>query len=151
MEFLETVRCLIQLEGSILLLQKSSDSKFPLGFELPGGKSDIAGQMTESEMIELIIKEVKEETGIDLISQNIKKSDFVHHYNFEINGQSRSRKVYYFYAQIQQDPEINLNNLEDEDHHESYLWIEKSNLTNFLNENKVSPNSLEFLKLFSSY
>lgn len=145
MEYIETVRCAIEFEGKILLLKKSRESRFPEGYELPGGKSDIIDEMTELQKLELVKKEIKEETNLNL-EMEIQPIHINYQYSFNADNYKIKRKVFYFVTKIDKTPEVKLNNIPNEDHHESFLWIEKTQLGNFITGNKISPNSIELLK-----
>lgn len=149
MDFVETVRCAIELDGKILLLKKSKDSKFPSGYELPGGKSEQVNKLSYEESWELIKKEVKEETDIDITPDISSLEPFEFMYAFNINGEEYKRKVKCYYARLLKPQEVKLNNIPGEDHHESFIWVSIKGISEFVKNNKISPNSLEFLKFIS--
>lgn len=151
---IETVRCIIERDGSILLLQKSPTSKAPLLYEFPGGKIDtIASAVsTLEEQAYAVIQEVNQETGLNIAPYSPKKED-VFTYEFEHEGISYKRKVHLFHVTLPAEEQTVVINAalnaqgKLEDKHEQFVWVTKSELKRLKNKGKLSGNSQQFEKV----
>lgn len=136
----ETVRCAIIHKDKCLLLIKDKGSKNPNGLEFPGGKIDGKKKSISSlfEQKKTTIKEVKEETGINIedlklyklktftISFIVKKGN---------HKETYKRKVHFFIVVLRSTIKYSVlvGKTKDkkggsEDKHSGYIWIKLSEL-----------------------
>ncbi len=145
----ETVRVALYHKGEFLLLQKTANSKNPGALEFPGGKVEpIKGdKSTEEEQIDAAMKEVEEETGLDI--QNLKKEkikkdkdkDFVVYFQVPDKDNPKiinkyKRIVYLFLVRLPDNTNrdlITVNRTKNEqggseDNHEKAVWVNADTL-----------------------
>jgi 8-oxo-dGTP pyrophosphatase MutT (NUDIX family) len=146
----ETVRCEIRdAVGRILLLEKHSASKNPGMFEFPGGKIDAArgGRSTAAEQRATIIREVQEETGLEISDVPVEKVESFS-YNFEAGGVSYVRDVHLFRAQVPAgDRPVEINRTttadgESEDKHAGFRWVTREEFSGLRRDGKIAANSI---------
>ncbi|OGH04036.1 MAG: hypothetical protein A2W22_00215 [Candidatus Levybacteria bacterium RBG_16_35_11] len=149
---IETVRCIIEdSQGKILLLQKAKDSKAKGLFEFPGGKIDsIAGDSsTYAEQLKAVVKEIEEETGIDISRCSPQKSDEFT-YQFTAGNHLHERMVHLFFVRLPiVNNEVSINSTLNpaglsEDKHTHFNWVTKADLLRMRAEGKLSGNSQHF-------
>jgi len=146
----ETVRCEIRdIRGRILLLQKGARSKNSGMFEFPGGKIDkIRGSSsTLEEQRESVIREVLEETEIDISNVPVNKAGSSR-YAFEVGGVFYERDVHYFQAQLSEGGySIKVNQTMtagggSEDKHASFHWVTAEEFRELQRDGKIAANSI---------
>jgi len=117
--------CIIEdKDGDILFLARS---KSPLGLGLPGGKVD---EQDEGNLLNTIVREVYEETAIDISNEDIIFVDMAMSFN--------DRKVGVFKVKIQDKPNVILSK-----EHKFYTWININNIAN--TEEYMAGNTNKFL------
>lgn len=134
------VECLIQhQDGSLLLIQRHPDKPaFANYFEASAGGSALYGESPQ----EAIIREIKEETGLDVTPHDLKDrqtffNDQFHCYFRCFTAQVSAPKTS---IQLQKEETV------------SYVWIRPEELPNFFESAKVIPRHQDFLKeLYVSY
>ncbi|MEK7088702.1 MAG: NUDIX hydrolase, partial [Patescibacteria group bacterium] len=131
----ETVRAALFYRGKFLLLQKAVNSKNPGALEFPGGKIDEIKEKdsTVEEQLKATIKEVQEETGLDVENLPIEKIESFESY-FETTGKDGvllkfKRITHLFLIRLPDTEEINLRinetkneKEESEDNHKDSRW-----------------------------
>jgi 8-oxo-dGTP pyrophosphatase MutT (NUDIX family) len=139
----ETVRAALFYRGKFLLLQKTADSKNPGALEFPGGKIDEIKEKDSSveEQIKTTIKEVQEETGLNVEKLPIEKIESFGSY-FETTGKDGTtlkfkRITHLFLIRLPDTEKINLKinetkneKGESEDNHKDYSWVSPDELVN---------------------
>jgi mutator protein MutT len=140
-----TVRCIVRRPGGdVLLLRKSDDSKAAGLLEFPGGKIDPG-----TDPLEAVIREVREETGIDLSASPPVACD-EYRYRFEHAGTTHHRRVHVFLAELAADPgEVVVNRTRDadggsEDKHAGYVWVSRERLAAVKAQGRLNGNSTRF-------
>lgn len=149
---IETVRCEIQdANGRILLLLKDRNSKNPGMYEFPGGKIDSIQGMrsTEDEQRESAIREVLEETGLDISEVPlVKKGSY--NYSYVVAGKQEERNVHLLRAQLQlpnRNYIISVNqtkkaNGKPEDNHAGYRWVTIPEFQMLQSIRRIATNSI---------
>ena len=139
----ETVRAALFYRGKFLLLQKAVNSKNPGALEFPGGKIDEIKEKdsTVEEQLKATIKEVQEETGLDVENLPIEKIESFESY-FETTGKDGvllkfKRITHLFLIRLPDTEEINLRinetkneKEESEDNHKDSRWVSPDELVN---------------------
>ncbi len=148
----ETVRVAIFYRGKFLVLQKSKKSKNPNAIEFPGGKIDNIKNVysTEEEQMETAIKEVAEETNIDISKLKIERIEDFNVY-FETADQEDKglrRKVHLFLARIPDDENLDIKinttlteNGQAEDNHANYSWLTPEKLIEGVTTLETNPDT----------
>jgi len=116
----ENVACILQdPDGKILLIKRqSNDNSLPGFWELPSGRIDKG----ETKPIALV-REVKEETGIDISNIIVKQVD-EEYCEFETeNGDTKKVTEHTFLYQLNNIPDIILSS-----EHSDFQWIELEKL-----------------------
>ena len=106
----EVVSCFIEYDGKILMLKRQSFKPQPNTYGVPAGKVEKGETLKEA-----IIREVKEETGIDISDKNFKffKTKYVTYDEYQF--------IYHcFHCKLDYFPKVKINNKE----HQLYTWIE---------------------------
>jgi len=116
----------------MLMLQKNESSKYPGTWEFPGGQIETG----ESDK-DAVIREVLEETGIDLSGIEIQKLQKSYSYSFNIKGSKYKRDVEFFKVRLKEKSFVKIvgNNGNASDNHKSYMWMD--------------PEQYEFTKNYS--
>lgn len=145
----ETVRTIIRDSANkILLLQKSNDSKNPLKYEFPGGKIDGLGAApsTLAQQTTTAIKEVEEETGLEISGLPLSKVD-AFSYKFKVGDKEYERAVTLFLVdlppgnyQVVVDRTLNEEG-SSEDKHQGARWVSMEELIEIDRENMLAANS----------
>ncbi len=149
---IETVRAALFYKGKFLLLQKSADSKNPGTLEFPGGKIDEIQEKasTSEEQMQSTIKEVQEETGIEIDKLPMEKIESFESY-FETTDKDGivlkfKRITHLFLIRLPDTQEINLKinetkneKGESEDNHMGYKWVLPDELINSTVSLKKNP------------
>lgn len=142
-----TVRVMIENQrGQVLVLQKSSKSKKAAGlWELPGGQVDEGDTAStlEQTLIKAGIREVREETGIDLSENPLEE---VHRFDYLFEGgrnRWNKRRVHVLRTRLSYTPEVTGidANVDTADHHGEYAWVSKQRLAMMLAGEILSGNS----------
>ena len=145
----ETVRCEIRdARGRILLLEKDAASKNPGMLEFPGGKIDTAqaGHSTAAEQRRSVVREVLEETGLDLSGLAIERTGGFSH-AFEAAGIPYERDVHLWRAQLPAGYDaiqVNRTMRADggsEDKHASFRWVTPDEFRRLREEGRIAANS----------
>lgn len=104
----EIVSCLIEFEGKILLLKRQTYKPQPNKYSLPAGKVECNENIKEA-----IIREVKEETSIDLTYENVEfyKTKYVDYDDYQFIYHS-------FHCTLNNNPNVKINKNE----HQLYIW-----------------------------
>lgn len=146
----ETVRCEIRdATGRILLLEKDPRAKNPGMLEFPGGKIDTkqSGRSTAEEQRATVIREVQEETGLDINGVPLDKIGSFS-YVFEAGSAAYAREVHLFRAQLSKDgPEVEVNRTMaaeggPEDKHAGFRWVTPEEFWALRRGGKVAANSI---------
>ena len=104
----DVVGCLFWAEGKILLLKRATEKSYPGRWGLPGGK------INEGESrLDAIIREVKEETGINLSSGR-----FQTHQTYYVVNPKESFVYTMYISRFEKIPGVNINRIE----HVNYAW-----------------------------
>jgi len=114
------VACILQYpDGKVLLIKRqSNDNSLPGFWELPSGNIDKGETKPEA-----LVREVKEETGIDISNIIVKQVD-EEYYEFKTeNGDTKKVTEHTFLCQV---PHSLLVSLSDE--HSDFQWIELEKL-----------------------
>ncbi|MFC3928461.1 NUDIX hydrolase [Streptococcus caprae] len=132
------VECLIlDQDDRVLLVQRHPDKPaFPSYFEASAGGSALLGESD----LEAIIREVEEETGINLKADQLSRRETFFNEQFHCYFQCFTAKL----SQVA--PEVILQGSETT----AYRWIPRSELKSFFKQNQVIPrhqNMLEILFL----
>ena len=155
----ETARGAIFYRGKFLLLEKDATSKNPAAFEFPGGTVEkVEGtELTEEGWLETLIRELKEETGIDVRDFHPKKIDDFRYYfeTGEENKKGHWRHARLFLIQIPDSENISIsvgmtkNEIgASEDHHAGHKWVtprELVELATTLQENPITTKPVRLL------
>lgn len=144
----ETVRVIIRnSDGKILLLQKAPTSKNPLHYEFPGGKIDIQDPTPSREQqIDTAIKEVQEETGLDITGFPLSHVDDFS-YEFKVRETLYKRNVHTFLVDLpRKNYQIVVNRTltpegQSEDKHSCARWVSVEELTALHKKNMLAANS----------
>jgi 8-oxo-dGTP pyrophosphatase MutT (NUDIX family) len=143
-----TVRVIVIFNNTILLLQKSIDSKNPNSFEFPGGKVDSNALYNLDQVLKkTAARELYEETKIVYQEEELKKLEYNYEYSFTFNNETFERKVYFFCARVNAAVTPILNetkkqNGESEDKHSDFRWVTTDLYQNFIRTGSVSKNSI---------
>lgn len=138
---IETVRGAIFHRGKFLLLEKGPTSKSPDSLEFPGGKiDDIYGEKsTQEEQLKSLMKEVLEETGINIENSATQEIESFKTY-FEAKNKKgelvKFRRLVHLYLiklDDTEDVELKINDTmnhhgHSEDHHSDHKWLSPEDL-----------------------
>ncbi len=164
---IETSRVALYYRGKFLLLEKSKGSKNPGALEFPGGKIDeIKNQnSTIEEQMESAIREVEEETKIDIKDIPLEKIESYETY-FEAKRKDGTTKrskriIHLFLAKLNDEKEYDLKvdqmkdeNGKSEDNHQGYRWVTPEELVDSavtLEKNEVTEKQFHPLSRNSRY
>lgn len=144
----QTVRCEIRIGGDILLLQKNGDSKNPYKWEFPGGNIEDVGDDPASpeQQKTAIIKEVLEETGLDISSTPLNDPEYFE-YDYEAKGDNYHRAVNLFRIEMPHgDHKIIIDQTRkkdgsSEDKHRSWMLVTQEVFDRMIQEGEISQNS----------
>ena len=145
----ETVRCEVRdASGRVLLLEKSAASKNPGMLEFPGGKIDQirAGRSTVAEQRESVLREVLEETGLDLSDLPVERICGFS-YTFDIEGIRYERDVHLWRVQLPAgDHAVQVNQTtradgSSEDKHAGFCWVTAEEFRRLRKAHKIAANS----------
>ena len=105
----EVVSCFIEYNGEILLLKRQIHKPQPNTYGVPAGKVE-----KNENLIDAIIREVKEETNIELDINNIEffKTKYVVYDEYAFTYHS-------FHYDLVNKPKVKIN----EEEHQEYMWI----------------------------
>lgn len=104
----EVVSCFVEYDGKILLLKRNFNKPQPNTFGVPAGKVE-----NGESIIEAMIREAKEETGLNLLEKhlNFYKTKYVEYNEYHF--------IYHmFIYELNQLPKIEI----DLNSHQEYLW-----------------------------
>jgi 8-oxo-dGTP pyrophosphatase MutT (NUDIX family) len=113
--FNENAQC-----DEVLILQRSKNDHWPLFMEIPRGKCDRGGVKGES-IIECLKREVKEETGLDIIPLK-----FIDKFSYMAEaGKRKSIQHNYLCKMKDENQQVKLSK-----EHDSYMWVSSMGLVN---------------------
>ncbi len=146
MKYLKTVRCIVFFQDRILMLKKSLDSNNPGAWEFPGGKIE-KDLDSEDYLRESAVRELKEETGINIDQSNLHRIANSQKITFEYKGKTKAREIFYFSLILKIKPAVILSSLlnsygESEDKHDDFDWFTKDEYRKMVGEGTVSQNSI---------
>lgn len=104
----EVVSCFIEYNGEILMLKRQKFKPQPNTYGVPAGKVE-----KDENLKQAIIREVQEETGIDLSKKEVEfyKTKYVDYTEYQF--------VYHcFHCELEEKPKVDLNLNE----HQLYIW-----------------------------
>lgn len=112
-------------ESKILLISRSQNDNYGGVWELPGG-----GVEENEDIIDALIREIKEETGLDVIRDTINFIDYFEFHNIESNKHKRK-----FCFEVKTTGELTIS-----DEHTDFRWFDRNEIINELRNDKDFPD-----------
>lgn len=112
-------------ETKILLISRSQNDNYGGVWELPGG-----GVEENEDIIDALIREIKEETGLDVIMDTINFIDYFEFHNIENNKHKRK-----FCFEVKTTGELTIS-----DEHAESRWFSNDEIINELRNDKDFPD-----------